>query len=173
MTSAKGRLKENCVRKFQFSISTLLYLTLFVSIVLSVIAVLLYRWRADVEGETAVRSLGGSVYELSGWPWEEDSYWVDLCGTHITDDQLIALAPKLKRMTYVKFLMVDSPNVSREVLPHLRGFPRLWCLSMSGTQIPQHEILGFCMEEGIPGTGWYASNSRNSAKRPSAKTSSE
>ena len=139
--------------RFQFSLSTLLWFMLCASITFSILAIFTSRRRADREGKAAVAAVGGKVEEFLTYFWQDDRFWVDLRGTNLTDAELIVLLPKLKRMTYVYELTIDSPNVSREALPHLRGFPKLFVLDMSGTAIPIEDLEAFATKEGIPVIG--------------------
>jgi len=140
---------------FQLSRSALSWMVLCAGIVLALVIATIFisRRRADNLGKNAVHAVGGKVYDVASYRWREDRFDVDLTGTKLTDADLISLAPKLKDMTYVVVLRIDGPSITSRVLPHLRGFPGLRVLDMSGTSIETSELEAFVLEEGIPGIG--------------------
>jgi len=123
-----------------------------------VAAMAIVRVHLDEKGKEAVEKLGGTVHERLKGPLAEEAFWVDLRGAPIDDADVIALIPQLKRMTYVEGIQIDSGEITEQVLPHFRGFDKIFFVDMSGTQISTRRMHEFGSQEQIAiGLGYYGS----------------
>lgn len=129
-------------RRFQFSLRSLLVLTVAVAIPFSWLAVELKKAREQREAVEAIRRSHSTVtpcfylhfppeWLIRLLPIEclVDSYDVTI-GTQATDEDLI----RLERLELLEMLTVKSERSTDAGLVHLRGLNQLWFLSLENTQ---------------------------------------
>ncbi len=135
MTAPKPKL-----RRFQFSLRTLLLFVTLCAIACSWFAVKMQPYWRQRKAVAEIKKLGGNVYwsseEETPWLWDDYVFRVDLNGTHITDAGLQHLA----ELSQLSGLNVEGTQVTDVGLEHLEEMSHLDWLRLSGTKVTNEGV---------------------------------